>query len=214
MIGIFFGGVWNKTTFGNLLGNIELDATLDENHSWSAEVTQNPVEEGAPVSDHIIEQADKLSLNCFVTDTPLVASDTVSGTVNGVSVGNRTQGVFDLLYDLIKRKELVTVYTKYKVYPDMAISDISVPRAAGVGEAIEFRVEFIHVRKVATQLVDVPKGISPKKTAKANKAIANKTEPKKDAGKQQATDKTSTITETSSVAGRTLDALLKTVKGG
>lgn len=188
MIGLFFGGQWFQTAFGNQYGNIELDAALDENHEWSAEATSNPVEEGAPVTDHVIEQSDKLKIRGFVTDSPLNLSQSFSGLVNSGSVGNRTQAVFDLLYDLIKIREPMTVYTKHRIYDNMVLTNITIPRSAGVGEAIEFNAEFIHIRKVATQMVDVPDGINPKKDAKAggaNGSTAKKAEPTKDAGKKQ-----------------------------
>ena len=188
MIGLYFGGQRFQTAFGNLYGNIELDAVLDENHEWSAEATSNPVEVGAPVTDHVIDQSDKLKIQGFVTDTPITLSQSVSGLVNPGSVGNRTQAVFDLLHQLIKLKEPMTVYTKHKIYDDMVMTNVTIPRAAGVGAAIEFSAEFINIRKVATQMVDVPDGISPKKEAKAGGAkgsTAKKAEPKKNGGKKQ-----------------------------
>lgn len=194
MIGLYFGGQWFKTAFGNQYGNIELDAALDENHEWSAEATGNPVEEGAPVTDHVIEQSDKLTIKGFVSDTPLV------GSIPQIS---RSLEVFDLLYELIKIKEPMTVYTQYRIYDDMVLTNVSIPRSAGVGEAIEFNAEFIHIRKVATQMVDVPDGINPKKEAKsggAKGATANKTEPQKDGGKKQ----TETVQKPSSTLSRAL----------
>ena len=181
MIGLYFGGQWFQTAFGNLYGNIELDAALDENHEWSAEATSNPVEVGAPVTDHVIDQSDKLKIKGFVTDTPLTASQSLTQI-------SRSQDVFDLLYELIKLKESMTVYTKHRIYNDMILTNVNIPRTAGVGEAIEFSAEFINIRKVATQMVDVPDGISQKKDAKAggaNGSTAKKAEPTKDAGKKQ-----------------------------
>jgi hypothetical protein len=189
MIGLFFGGQTLQPFFGNLYGNIELDAVLEEAHEWSAEVTSNPVEDGQPVTDQVIEQSDKLRLKCFVTDAPLTLSSSILGFFNSARVGNRTQPVFDLLRELLKLKEPVTVYTKHRLYTDMILSNVSVPRASAVGEALEFNVDFVHIRKVKTQLVDVPKGISSKKSAKAggaNGSTSKKSDPKKDAGKKQA----------------------------
>lgn len=186
MIGLYFGGQWFITKFGNQFGNIELDAALDEAHDWTAEATSNPVEEGAPVTDHIIDQADKLRIKGFVTDTPLVASQSVDGVVNETNdISNRTQGVFELLRELLKAREVMTVYTKHRVYDNMALTAVNIPRSAGDGEALEFTLDFINIRKVATQLVDVPAGISAKKSAKGDASTGRKAETKKDAGKKQ-----------------------------
>lgn len=185
MIGIYFGGQWFQTTFGNALGNIELDAVLDEAHDWQADATMNPVEEGSPVTDHIIEQPDKLKIRGFISETPLVASESVRGANSTPWAESLTQPVFDLLRDLIKARETVTVYTKYRIYNDMVLTNLNIPRSAATGEAIEFTAEFVHIRKVATQTVDVPDGISAKKDKKSDAAAGKKSEPQKDAGKKQ-----------------------------
>ena len=192
MIGLYFGGQWFQTAFGNQYGNIELDAALDENHEWSAEATSNPVEVGAPVTDHVIDQSDKLTIKGFVTDSPLTSSQSLSPI-------SRSQDVFDLLYKLIKLKEPMTVYTKHRIYDEMVLTGVTIPRTSGVGEAIEFRAEFINIRKVATQMVDVPPGISPKKEKKADAATGRKAEPQKDGGKKQ----TEVITKPTSTMSRT-----------
>ena len=190
MLGLFFGGQKFQSTFGNQYGNIELDAMLDESHEWSAEATSNPVEEGAPVTDHVIEQADKLSIRGVVTDAPLNASSSILGFIGGGSADNKTQSVFDLLNTLIKKREVLTVYTKHKTYDDMVLISVTIPRSASVGEAVEFRAEFIHIRKVATQTVDVPDGVSAKPGAKAGGAggaVSKKASATKASGKKQAT---------------------------
>lgn len=200
MLGLYFGGGGFTTTFGNdEVGNIELDATLAEDHSWSAEATQNPVEDGAPVSDFVIEKPDKLTLRGFMTETPLIASSNVRDYMESL-----TQNAFDLLRDLIKERIEVTVYTQYFIYDSMILTDLSIPRSSDTGEALEFTAEFVSIRKVETQLVEVPPGISAKKEAKAggkDGSVAKKAEPQKDGGKKQANEITKTKPERTSQLG-------------
>jgi hypothetical protein len=188
MIGLFFGGKRFQTSFGNLYGNIELDATLDESHEWQAEATMNPVETGAPVTDHVIEMSDRLRITGVVTDAPIYTSANLQGIFNTTPLETRTQPVFDFLYRLIKLREPMTVYTKYKNYDNMILVSVSIPRSAAQGEAIEFNAEFVNIRKVATQVVDVPVGINPSREAKAGGSkgsVARKTQPTKETGKKQ-----------------------------
>lgn len=189
MIGLYFGGTEFKTSFGNDFGNIELDAVFDEQHSWAAEATTNPVEDGAPVADHIIEQPDKIKLRCFVTDAPLTASGSVtSGDYNQSTAGTNTQPVFDLLYAVIKARLPVTVYTKHAIYENMALTAIDITRTASTGEALEFTADFLSVRMVKTETVDVPAGVSPKPDAKQGGkkgAVSKKAQPTANAGKKQ-----------------------------
>lgn len=185
-IGLYFGGQGFQSYFGNDLGNIELDAVLDEAHDWAVDATTNPVEDGAPVSDHVIEQPDALRIRCFVSDHPIVASESVSGTYNETSAGSRTQPIFELLNDLIKAREVMTVYTKHAEYSDMILQRVNIPRRADDGEALEFTCDFISIRVVETQTVDVPAGISAKDTAKADTATKRNTQTQKSSGKVQA----------------------------
>ncbi len=197
MLGLYFGGRFFTSGIESTVGNLELDAVLDEGHSWEATVTTSPVEKGSDITDSIQMQPERLTVRGFVSDSPLVASATVAGVVNGGAVGNRTQAVFELLRRLMEARELVTVYTKYRIYTDMAIKSVDIPRSPEVGEALEFTMEFVKVRLVSTQLVELPKGVGTK-----NK-VSKKTEPKKDAGKQQATEVTEE--KQSSALKRTLE---------
>lgn len=195
MIGLFFGGKEFQNKFGNEYGNVELDAVLDEAHEWSVEATSNPVEEGSPITDHIIEQADKIKIRGFVSDTPLGIKKILERLTQGKS-DPRTQETFTLLYELIKLKQLMTVYTKYRIYDNMLLQSVSIPRAAGQGEAIEFTAEFINIRIVSTQMVDTPDGINPKKTAKSDASTGRKTEPPKNGGTKQVEKLSSTLSRT------------------
>lgn len=180
MIGFFYPA--ESKIFG--IQSIDLDATLDESHDWSNEVTSNPVETGAPVTDHVIEKPDKLTITGLITNSPL------HGALAGQYFGGETQSpriqtVFEAIYALLKKREVVVVYTRHAIYTDMVIQSVNIPRSAATGEAIEFKMELVHVRMVSTQMVTVPPGISAKKASKSTPGVAKKAEPQKAAGKNE-----------------------------
>ena len=149
----------------------------------------------------------------MVTDAPLNASSSILGFIGGGSADNKTQTVFDLLDTLIKKREVLTVYTKHKTYSDMVLTNVTIPRSASVGEAIEFRAEFIHIRKVATQTVDVPEGVSAKPEAKAGGAggsVSKKASATKASGKKQA----QTIKSNKPAADKVNRSVLKSIGNG
>lgn len=183
-VGIFFGNNTPKGIVMGQFGNIEFDAVLAEKHNWSADATSNPVETGSPVTDHIIEQADKLTIAGFVSDASLTLS---SNFTQFNVVSPKTQVAFDALSEAIKAKETVSVYTKFKVYQDMIVTKVDIPRIPENGGSIEFAIEFINIRKVSTQLVDIPNGIGTKQT---DSSTAKKASEQKDAGKKAAETKT------------------------
>lgn len=186
MIGLLLGPEF-QTTFGNEYGNIELDATLQESHNWSAEVTTNPVEEGSPVTDHVIEDADRLIIKGVISDDTISLSTGLEQAVALITgkEEKRTHAMFSTLKDLIKLRAVMVVYTKYEIYTDMILTSVDLIRETGQGAIIEFTAEFVHVRFVATQVVDVPPGISSKKSAKADESTGRKSEPGKNNGSKQ-----------------------------
>lgn len=147
--------------------SIDLDVTMDESHEWLNDVVTSPVEVGSPISDHIQPQPDKLTITGMIGNSSI--SDSVISqlsSIDGAGFETRTQTTFDLLRALMESRKLVTVYTRYRIYTDMALASINIPRSAGVGDAINFTAQFTHVRLVSNKSVTVP-GISRNKYAKA-----------------------------------------------
>jgi hypothetical protein len=159
------------------IASLEFDAILDEQAEWSNEVTSNPVEKGAPVSDHIIQMADKFRLTAMISDSSIYGAAT-----EGQSL---TQMAHDTLRELYEKREVVTLYTKYRVYEDMAISYVGIPRVASGGNALIFPMEFTQIRITETQTTKVPPGISKKLDKKSTESVKKKAEPQKAAGAKQ-----------------------------
>lgn len=128
------------------IGSLTIEATLSENHAMTATVTRFPVEGGVIVSDHIVNDPEKITLECFISNTPM------SGEPD-----NFAQNAFDQLNIMFQAKELLDVVTQYKIYTDMAITDISVPRNNRTGQAIIFTVDLVKIRKVQSTTVEVYK---------------------------------------------------------
>lgn len=185
-IGLLIDVGKSLTMFESDVISVDLDVTLDEAHEWLNDVVTNPVEIGSPITDHIQQQPDKLTITGFISDSPITGSVISQlSTIGDSSFGERTQTSFDLLRELVASKKLVTVYTRYRIYTDMALASINIPRNSGIGEAIQFTAQFTHVRMVETKTVDVPAGVSRKDEAKAggkDGAVARKTDPKANGG--------------------------------
>lgn len=183
----------SMSSFGTDLVSIEFDVTVDEAHDWANDITSSPVEVGANITDHIIELPKKLKLQGFVSNYSIDEDNpnNQQGEGDGGLVVNKIEKVFELLQGMMDKRELVTVYTRYVVYTDMAIVSINIPRNLPYDGAIEFNIEFIKVKLVSTQTVDVPDGISRKLDKKAGTSVQNKTQPKKEKGSVQPVDETS-----------------------
>lgn len=118
-----------------LLGGANLitfDTMVSEEHKFSSRVTYYPVESGTIVSDHILNQPDVVILSGLVTDTPL----------NIFATFNRSVAVFNTLIQLHERRAVVDIVTGIKVYKNMAITSIDVPRTVKTGQTLTFNIEF------------------------------------------------------------------------
>lgn len=184
-VGLIYDPRKSPTSITNDIITIDLDVMSDEVHEWGNDVTENPVELGAPVADHIQEKAKKLTITGMITDTPIdpAVIGQFAGSIDGGLFSARLQTHFDFLDSLSKLRATLIVYTRYKVYTDMALVSCNISRSTGLGEALPFTLQFIHIRLVQTQTVDVPPGISRKIDKKIDKATANKTQPAANAGK-------------------------------
>ncbi len=172
------------------IGEIELDASLSESHQFASEVTQFPVEDGSVITDHIQNKPDEVSINGFVTNTPVRSFATIGAAIDLVrssGISGRTELAFEALERIHRDRELVTIVTNLKTYADMALQSLTVPRNAAIGDVLEFSADFVKVVKVSSALVTVEnllpvgkKGSSTKDAGKQNTSVAD--EAQKDKG--------------------------------
>ena len=129
------------------IGLVKLSLSVQEQHQFGSKVTQFPVEDGSVMSDHIQNEPDKLTLQGFVTDSPISTLDT-SGPGNG-------ETAFEALERIHRTREPVRVFTTLKEYQDMAMERFSVPKNSQTGETLRFTASFVKIRKVSSLTVQV-----------------------------------------------------------
>ncbi|MGH2640061.1 MAG: phage baseplate protein, partial [Rhabdochlamydiaceae bacterium] len=113
------------------IGSIDLDVTIREEHRFASRVTNYPVEDGTIISDHIINEPDIVVLVGLVTDTPLSL----------FAPFNRSIDAFNRLIQLHQNRDVITVVTGLKVYKNMAITTLDVPRDVRTGQSLTFTIE-------------------------------------------------------------------------
>lgn len=159
------------------VGFLEVDCVDQETHEWTNDVTTNPVENGSPIADHVIIQPDRITIAAFISNAPVLGFlDGISSFItDGFNGEDRTQAAFTKLYQLRESKALISIYTRYKLYTNMVITNISVPRRPDDGDAINFTIEAIHVNIVSTATTTLPPGVGVQKTG-ANAGKSNATD--------------------------------------
>lgn len=155
------------------LGALELDAALRETHTFETKATENPVEEGFAVTDHLQLQPRTYQVEGVVSNTP-ITSILTTGTRYEVGQPGRAFNAWEELKRMRARRELVTLVTELEKYDNMLMTSLVVPRESKQGEVLEFSASFRELIIVRTQTVQAPK----LKTKVKQGQVAKKPEPK------------------------------------
>jgi hypothetical protein len=146
------------------IDSLTLDASLSENHQTDVEVTDHPVEQGADVTDHRRRKPDSLTLEGIVSNYPLPSATDVEAlqewqgrqwySRSSASFG-RAESAYQQLLDLADSSVLITVVTNLRIYENMTLTSLHVPRDAKSGQMIRFTATFREIRIVANKTIQV-----------------------------------------------------------
>ena len=159
----------NKKKPGKI-GVLEFDATIHESHEYTNTITEFPVEKGFNISDHIIRQPEKLTMEGFVTNTPIPRSSDLAPLDGADAQQNRVETALEQLLDLaglpsptkntsdvesntLFPKLIDVVETGLRQYKNMVITRITIPRDRNTGETMQFTCEMRHLITVMTETV-------------------------------------------------------------
>jgi hypothetical protein len=159
------------------IGELQLDATIQEVHEYRNEISEYPIEDGSILSDNIRLMPDTLLMTGFVTNSPVTPGQDNKAEVVTLDNGkvevknfkregqnNNVEFAQDVLLRISGRRiqgtdvepELVTVVTGLRVYDSMAIENLSIPRDASTGLALRFECTLKKVQRVKTETVAIP----------------------------------------------------------
>lgn len=133
-----------------MIGALQLDALISEQTSLANGVTQYAVEEGAPVSDHISTEAEKLTIEGVVTGA--------SVSLFGVHGRSKMIEAKEALRVINEQRQPITVVTGLDVYPEFAMESCDISRNADDGEKLHISISLTKIRKAKTREADIPPG--------------------------------------------------------
>lgn len=141
VLSLLFGKKYAQTA----IGSIVLDATISENHNYTARPTTFPIESGQFVTDHIINDPETLEVTGMVSDTPLQI----------LYISNRSVDAFNRLLQIYYNKEVITVVTGIKIYLDMVITELNIPRSIESGQSLTFNITFQKIKFTSSVRVNL-----------------------------------------------------------
>jgi D-ribose pyranose/furanose isomerase RbsD len=142
------------------IGVLELDCNISESHEFENQVTAFPIENGSEITDHVINKPKKITVNGFVTNSPINSlgkigeiKDAIAGN-SGLSQKRVSVAEYEL-QSILFNKELVTIVTSLDVYDDMVMTSLSIPKDSKTGDALRFTATFQQIIKITTQNVPI-----------------------------------------------------------
>lgn len=148
------------------LGLFTFDAAIDENHNFSSEVTDDPVEEGSNVTDHKKLNPNRITITGLVSDTP-IGDELINIRQNSGNASPSVQAL-EFLLAINESKEPVKVFTTLRPYSSMVLENLSIPKNAETGKSLQFTANFKEIKFVSNNKTTVRVKL-PRSKKKANR---------------------------------------------
>ncbi len=134
------------------IGTVAIDAFREENHTRTSEVTVYPVETGATITDHVVNNPRIISVSGVVTDVP----NSIFGFIGGLIGESKVSSAFNALEKIIDSKIPVVLFTGLKTYTDLILIDFDVTRDVSTGDTLTFSATLQQINFVFTSLIVIP----------------------------------------------------------
>lgn len=157
----------------------QVDVSLNENHTKEMLITDHPTSKGIPVTDNIKAKARPFAMVAMFTDHPVRPDEVVRKLTAGESA-NETYAQLEEIQDKQSEGWRFRIKTSLRVYDNMVLQKMDVPRNAEKGSHVEVSMVFKEIRKATSKKVGVPKRKT--KQAKNTKGKQTKIKPKPEKG--------------------------------
>ena len=123
------------------IGDLKVDVILEREVTYDSEVTEYPVEDGFPISDHVTRKPLKLTMTVICTPTPVQWFKELGASPS------RMNEVVEAIAEIYKKAEPITITTPDAIYTDMIMLHAPLPRNVENGYCYRMQLDFVHVRK-------------------------------------------------------------------
>lgn len=131
---------------------LELDAIITETPEYVSTPTKNQVETGADVTDHVALEPEKVTIEGLITNTPVNYLKTIGGLFTGDLFSDPSSRAFEFIKKLYDDREPFDFVGTLKVYKNMVITSLKVPREPKTGRALSFTMTLEQITLVESQL--------------------------------------------------------------
>ena len=153
-----------RQPFDTKIGDIVVDASIAETHVLENEITDHPVEQGANISDHSRPMPDSFTMECVVSNTPILPDAAGARPENKPG---RAKATYEALKKLRDEGTLIDVVTSLVTYKSMVVKSVSIPRDAKTSDCLKFSITLKQIRVVKNKLTALVKAAAPQTHKKA-----------------------------------------------
>ena len=182
--------------------DLQIDIVSSEVIELPSETTDNPIESGSEVTDHIINKPILLRMVCQI------------GGSNLTNWTDRKIEGYEALKKLRDDKQPVTVVSGLETFTNMLINNISIDRNLQNASVLQFQIEFKQAKIVSSQRVDVSNNVSAtKEPSTKDRATTTQNKGKVQAKSDTATASTTNGTTTAQQPTQKAKSILKGIFG-
>lgn len=122
-----------NTTINTNIGRIFADVKIAEAHRYMSNVTEQTLEDGSTISEHVIPQPPQITLQIEETN------NTLGSRFSGGFYG--PQQTFDKLVELWENSVPLTITTQHKKYENMVIQNMPILHRAPYRNALQISID-------------------------------------------------------------------------
>ena len=137
-------------TVPSYIGDMAIDVVVDHTTNLDSDTTDNPVETGWTVSDHVIRDPLKLALTAVITPTPVTYFNAFGG-----SNLDRMSEAAAYLMRLYEQGEPVTITLPDAIYDNMLMTRCPLVRNVQNGFCYQLALEFKHITFVEQKAEEI-----------------------------------------------------------
>lgn len=159
-------------------GEIIALVTISEEHNDELEITEHPVEQGAPITDHAYKRPSQLTLNLgwsnsktskgyqaarlaeayasmfsAAAGTAVSVAEMITAGFNLLNQKDTINAAYETLLSLQKKRQIFTVYTAKRTYYNMMCVGLSTKTDFETSNALMITVKCREVLLVNTQII-------------------------------------------------------------
>lgn len=155
---------------------LSIDATLNSQHNMKNRVTENPIELGRSVTDHVYSESRVFTMECLVSNDPgqIFTGGAIFELIDKFALGvtqSYTEAVYEYLKILFYAKAILKIETPLDTYESMVIESLSIPQNVDSIHAMRFEMTLKELMFVFSDIADseVPKTIKQQQDAAKEK---------------------------------------------